>query len=80
MCVGGWVGGRVCVCVRAGVCVVRVYVCECMYGCICAGVRVCMRVCVCACVHAGEHVCVRVGVHGRAGGRTCVCVCTCVCE
>ena len=51
-----------------------VYVCVCMYGCICGRMRVrayvpvCLCVCVCVCVRA----CV------RASARVCVTACICI--
>ena len=67
---------RMCVCVRARVCV-RACVCvcacvrTCVRGCVHGCVRACVRVCVCVwcvCVHACVHACVHMCVS--------MCVCT----
>ena len=58
-CVGSLLRVYVCMCVYACVCM-HVCVCVCMYAC------VCMRVCVCMCVRACEHV------------ATCMCQWLCV--
>ena len=49
-----------CVCVRARLCSVRVFVqrpCVCVGAlCVCVGVRACVRVCVCVCVCVGAYI------------------------
>ena len=62
----------VCVCVRAFVCGVCMYMCVSVCGCVCMCVRVCLCVCaLCVCLYVRECVWVRVYV------RACVFVCAC---
>lgn len=70
-CVGCCSGGRVILCARVHVVILRARVHVCVRACVCACVYVCARVCacvyVCACVHAS--MCARVCVRWRESHR-----------